>query len=219
MEGKMSVTLRVMICLMFVGTVAAYGQEPDTLHIQTLEVGRKKKETFGGKDSSLVVHIDTLIMNDRAQLVFFGKKDVKLTVGHAVIDKRGYIFGTDGKNNGTDFDIDVRFEKLGQLYVLAAGHDANNNGSRTFPNGDGGDVTLIYDSTGVVPQTADRRAPHYLRIDTRAGGYRVNAQTDLNNIYSLINRGTPGRPLGNLAQGRVYSGSPGKDGKSTVKAR
>jgi len=196
-----------------------YGQETNTQHISKLVIGKKKKETFAGRDSTLVLHIDTLVMKDRAQLLFFGKKDVKLTIGHAEIDKRGYIFGTDGKNNGTDFDIDVKFNKLGQLYVLAGGRDANNNGSRTFPNGDGGDVNLVYDSSGIVPQTSDKQAPHYLHLDTRAGGYRVNPQTDLNNIYSLINMRSAGRPLGNLAQGQVYSGSPGRDGKSTVEAR
>ncbi|MFC3196975.1 hypothetical protein ACFOET_05040 [Parapedobacter deserti] len=215
----------ILACILIGGGVAAFAQQPDTtrksraIHISKLEIGKKKKEVLGGKDSSLTVRIDTLIMKDRSQLVFFGKKDVKLEVGHAEIGKRAYIFGTDGKNNGTDFDIDMRFEQLGALYVLAGGHDANNNGSRTHPNGDGGDVTFVYHDEGIVPQTDDRKAPHYLHIDTRAGGYRVNPQNDLRNIYSLINIGSSGRPLGNLAQGTVYSGSPGRDGKSTVKAR
>lgn len=208
-------TISVLLLLVAVGT--AYAQDTSTIHIPKLEISKKKKHVFGGKDSSLIVHIDTLIMKDKSQLVFFGKKDVRLHVGHADIDKRAYIFGSDGKNNGTDFEIDMRFEKLGKLYVLAGGQDANNNGSRTHPNGDGGDVVFSYDSGGVVPQTEDKKSPHYLQIDTRAGGYRVNPQNDLRNIYSLINTGS-GRPLGNLAQGRVYSGSPGKDGKSTVKA-
>ncbi|MGK6351244.1 hypothetical protein [Parapedobacter sp. DT-150] len=215
----------IMASIFIISSVVAFAQrtdttaERDTVHLSKLEIDRKKKEVFAGKDSNLVVHIDTLIIKDRGQLVFFGKKNVELRVGHAEIDKRAYIFGTDGKNNGTDFDIDMRFEKLGALYVLAGGQDANNNGSRTYPNGDGGNVTFTYDSTGVVPQSEDKKSAHYLQLDTRAGGYRVNPQTDLRNIYGLINMGSAGRPLGNLSQGRVYSGSPGKDGKSTVKAR
>jgi len=208
-----------IVCILALCSIGAFAQEAHTLHIGTLSIGKKKKEVVsGGRDSSLVVRIDTLIMADRSQLVFYGKKDVKLDIGHAEIDKRAYIFGTDGKNNGTDFDIHTRFEKLGALYVLAGGQDARNNGSRTFPNGDGGDVNFTYDSKGIVPQTEDKKFDHYLQIDTRAGGYRVNPQSDISRIYSLIDMGAPGRPLSNLSQGQVYSGTPGRDGKSTVKA-
>ncbi len=209
----------IFTCLLFAIYSIAIAQENNVIRISKLELGRKKKEVFASRDSSLVVHIDTLVMKDRSQLIFFGKKDVKLTVNHAQIDKRAYIFGTDGKNNGSDFEIDMQFEKLGALYILAGGHDANNNGSRTHPNGNGGNVNFFYDARGVIPQTTDKKSPNYLQIDTRAGGYRVNPHNDLNNIYSMINMGTAGRPLGNLAQGTIYSGSPGNDGKSTIKAR
>src|SRR5690606_31450159 len=199
---------------------SALGQQTDTLHIEKLHLGKKKKEVYsGGRDSSMVIRIDTLVMEDRSQLVFYGKKDVTLDVGHAEIENRAYLFGTDGKNNGTDFDIQIRFEKLGALYVLAGGQDAKNNGSRTFPNGDGGDVTLTYDSGGIVPQTEDKKSPHYLRVDTQSGGYLVNPQSELSKIYRLINMCVLGRPLGNLSQGQVYSGTPGRDGKSVIKAK
>ncbi len=212
--------MRIFTALLLMGCwVGASAQAIDTLHVEKLVIGRKKKEVYSGRDSSLVLRIDTLIMNDRSQLLFHGKKDVKLDVGHAEIGDRAYIFGTDGKNNGTDFEIDMRFDKLGTLYVLAGGQDARNNGSRTFPNGNGGDVILTYHPEGIVPQTQDKKGAHYLRIDTRAGGYRGNPQNELSNIYSLINMGARGRPLSNLGQGQVYSGSPGRDGKSTVKVR
>lgn len=209
----------IITCISIIAASVAFAQDTNTIHIPKLEIERNKKEVFAGKDSSLTVYIDTLVMKNKGQLVFFGKKDVKLHVRHASIEKRGYIYGTDGKNNGTDFNIDMRFEKLGALYVLAGGQDANNNGSRTYPNGNGGDVVFAYDGGGIVPQATDKKSDHYLHIDTRAGGYRVNPQSDLRNIYSMINRGTVGRPLGNLSQGMVYSGSPGKDGESTLKAR
>ena len=209
----------IISCLGIIVATTVFAQDTDTIHISKLEIERNKKEVFSGRDSSLIIYIDTLVMKNKSQLVFFGKKDVKLHVGHATIEKRGYIYGTDGKNNGTDFDIDIGFGKLGSLYVLAGGQDANNNGSRTYPNGDGGDVSLAYDGDGIIPQTDNKRAAHYLHIDTRAGGYRVNPQSELSNIYSMINQGTVGRPLGNLSQGMVYSGSPGKDGKIEVKAK
>lgn len=209
----------IIICIFLMAAGTAIAQDTKTIHIPKLEIERNKKEVFSGRDSSLVVYIDTLVMKNKSQLVFFGKKDVQLYVGHAYIEKLGYIYGTDSKNNGTDFQIDMRFEKLGALYVLAGGEDANNNGSRTYPNGNGGDVVFTYDGDGIVPQTDDKKSAGYLYVDTRAGGYRVNAQRDLRNIYSMISHGTPGRPLGNLSQGMVYSGSPGEDGEITLKAK
>lgn len=196
----------------------AIGQD-SIRHISTLVIDKKGKEVFAGRDSTLTLHIDTLIMHDRAQLMFLGKKQVTLTADYVEMPKRAYIFGTDGKNNGADFDIDMRFNVLGALYVLAGGQDALNNGSRTHPNGDGGTVNFVYRKTGITPQTEDRKAPHYLRIDTRAGGYSGTPQHELRNIYGLIRSGSAGRPLGRLSQGTVYSGSPGTDGESHVTAR
>ena len=166
----------MIICIAMMAASAAIAQDIHTIHIPKLEIERNKKEVIGGKDSSLVVYIDTLVMKHKSQLVFFGKKDVQLHVRHADIAKRGYIYGTDGKNNGTDFKIDMGLEKLGALYILAGGQDANNNGSRTHPNGDGGNVVFTYDSAGLVPQSDDKKSANYLHIDTRAGGYRVNTK-------------------------------------------
>ena len=209
----------IITCLAVITATTTLAQSTDTVRISKLEIERNKKEVFASRDSSLEVYIDTLVMKNKSQLVFFGKKDVRLHVGHASIEKRGYIYGTDGKNNGTDFDIDMRFEKLGALYVLAGGRDANNNGSRTYPNGNGGDVTFVYDGDGTVPQTDDKNAAAYLHIDTRAGGYRVNPQSELNTIYGMMAQGGGGRPLGSVSQGMVYSGSPGKDGEISLKAK
>lgn len=192
----------------------------DTLtSISKLEIKKGDKKTFAvkGRDSTLTLKIDTLIMGDRAALEFFGKKDVTIEVGHAVIPNEAYITGTDSKNNGTNMDITIRFEKLGSLFVLAGGRDAN-NGSRTHPNGDGGNVHFKYLSSGIQPQQDKKGKSGYLRIDTKAGGYRVNPQTDLYNIYSQISMGimAGGGRLGSVPQGQIYSGSPGKDGEANV---
>lgn len=193
---------------------AVFAQIEEITHISKLEVKKKKREHISSSDSTQHIVIDTLIMHDRASLQFYGKKHVTLEVKHAIIPKKAYISATDGKNNGSDMDITIRFDELGSLFVLAGGRDAN-NGSRTYPNGNGGEVLLSYLSDGVVPQTADEDAEAYVEIDTKAGGYSVNARSDLYNIYSRIGRGS--RPLGQLPQGQVYSGSPGIDGSSEVK--
>lgn len=203
--------------LLMLITATAFGQEQErtTVHLTTLEIGKRDNEVFSRGDSSMTVYIDTLIMADRSSIRFVGKKDVKLVVKHAVIGNRASIFGNDGKNNGTDFDIDIRFDRLGSLFVLAGGMDAN-NGFRTHPNGNGGDVTVHYDEGGIVPQTEDRRGKSYLAVDTRAGGYRNNPQSEIRNIYDRINPSIIGRPLAALPQGTIYSGTPGRDGESVI---
>src|SRR5690606_38946628 len=205
----------LIYCLIGLFSIGIASAQSDSVqHIPRLEIKKKKNYIINKGDSSITVIIDTLIMHDRARLEFFGKTDVRLEVRHAVISKDAYIAATDGKNNASNIDITMKFEKLGGLYVLAGGRDAQ-NGSRTFPNGNGGNVVFNYVAGGIVPQTDDRKADHYLRIDTRAGGYAVNARSDLYNIYSRIGGGM--RPLGQLPQGQVYSGSPGRDGKSEIK--
>lgn len=184
-------------------------------HISKLEILKKKKKVFGGRDSTLTLVIDTLIMKDKSKLVFYGKKKIILKVKYAVIGKNTFIYGTDGKNNGSDMDITIHFDQLKSLSVSAIGIDAH-NGTKTHPNGNGGDIAFKYLDDGIIPQNLNKQEPAYLNIDNRAGGYSVNAQRDIGNIISQIGGGT--RPLGRLPQGQIYSGSIGFDGKTKVQA-
>ena len=209
------------IVLLLLGYMnSAMAMEKDSLqYIQKLEIGKKKRKSFSvnNRDSILILTIDTLIMKDKASLAFYGNKKVRLQVKYAEIPDVAYIIGTDSKNNGSDMDIQMHVGELGGLYIMANGLDAN-NGTRTYPNGNGGKVTFRYDRKGKIPQQEDKDKPGYLHINTRAGGYRVNPQSDLYNVYSQIRMGTrsgSGR-LAGVPQGRIYSGSPGKDGKSEV---
>lgn len=193
----------------------AQAQSDSVQHISKLEIAKKQNKVFSGRDSSLTLIIDTLIMKDQSKLAFYGKKDVTLKVKHAIIGKRAFVFGTDGKNNGSNMDIRIGFDQLGSLSISAAGLNAM-NGTRTFPNGNGGKVSVHYLSSGVVPQSTNKKQNAYMTIDTKAGGYSVNAQSDIRNILSQI--GTGSRPLGQLPQGQIYSGSAGIDGKSEITA-
>lgn len=203
----------IIASIFFSSTLVA--QSDSVKHISKLEIKKKKRERIPGSDSTQHLVIDTLIMHDKAHLEFYGKKKVTLEVKHAIIPKKAYLSATDGKNNASDMNITMRFDELGSLFVLAGGRDAT-NGSRTFPNGNGGKIVLNYLSDGITPQSTEEKQEGYLRIDTKAGGYSVNARSDLYNIYSRIGGGS--RPLGQLPQGQVYSGSPGIDGISEVNA-
>lgn len=190
--------------------------ERQVIHLGKLVVEKNKKHAFQGRDSILTVYIDTLIMKDKASLQFFEKKEVNLIVKNADIAKVAIIYGQGLKNNGTNFDIAINFDKLGSLYIIARGQNAN-NGTRTFANGDGGNVTLVYESNGFTPQTTDKKGKHYIRIDNTEGGLNVTPSSDIANIYSRIATSAPG--LRGVPQGQIYSGSPGKKGEVVVKAK
>ncbi len=182
-------------------------------HIAKLELGKKKKKYFNSKDSTAIIYIDTLIMKDKASIQFIGKKDVKLVIKHAEIGKNNFISGSGAKNNASNFEIDINMQSLGSLYVIAKGQDAF-NGTKTNDNGDGGKVTFRYDAAGITPQTEDKKAANYLRIDVAAGGRTTNPTTDLNQIYSRIKTAPSG--LRGVPQGQIYSGSPGKEGSVSI---
>ena len=204
-----------IVSFLFAFQATAQTSSDSVQYISKLEIGRKKSKVFSSRDSSLTLIIDTLIMKDKSKLAFYGKKDVTLTVKHAVIGKRAFIFGTDGKNNGSELSITIGFDQLGTLLISTAGLNAS-NGFRTFPNGNGGNVTLHYLSTAVIPQFDNKKQKAYINIETKAGGYNVNPQSEIGNILSQI--GTGSRPLGRLPQGQIYSGSSGVDGKVEIKA-
>ncbi|MBD1430484.1 MULTISPECIES: uL13 family ribosomal protein [Sphingobacterium] len=198
-----------------IGSVNAQSNE---VKISKLVLDKKEKKVFAerNRDSSAVVHIDTLIMKDKSSLQFYGKKDVKLIVGYAEIGDKVFISGRAGQNNASNFDIDINFQKLGSLYVVARGQDAN-NGTKTDPNGDAGDINIVYNAQGITPQTENKKANNYLHTDVTPGGLRVTPSSDLRNIYDQISRSAPG--LRGVPQGQIYSGSPGKEGKVTITAK
>lgn len=215
-----TIQVLLILCTLTLGTLnpvkAQQKKEGEHIHLSKLTVEKKKKHNFQGRDSILTVHIDTLIMKDKSSLQFYGKKDVKLVVKHAIIDDQVAFYGQGLKNNGTNFDIDINFDKLGSLYVFAKGQTAN-NGSKTYPNGDGGNVTFVYKSDNFKVQTTDKKAKHYIRIDNTEGGLNVTPTSDVANIYSRIATSSPG--LRGLPQGQIYSGSPGKKGTIIFKEK
>ena len=200
--------------IILLSSFLSFSQEIE--HIKKLELSRKEKKIFNKGDSAITLIIDTLIMKDKSKLEFFGKKDVKIEIGYAEIGKNVIINGQDGKNNATNFDISASFHKLESLFILARGIDAF-NGTKTFPNGNGGLVTLNYDSSYITPQTENKKAKNYVFIDVQPGGLRVNPNSEIGQIYSRISMSSPG--LRGMPQGQIYSGSPGKEGKAEIKAK
>jgi hypothetical protein len=186
-----------------------------TIRVSKIEIDSKKSFYFKKGDSSATIVIDSLIMKDKSQLLFFGKKKVNIIINHAEIGKLCVISGNDNKNNGTNLNLSVNFKKLISLYIDVSGKDAR-SANRRFDNGNGGIVAINYLTTGIKPQTTDKKRTAYLAINNRGGGASVNPQNDVSVLIEQV-RTSSGRPLGQLPNGRVYSGNVGYDGKTTIK--
>lgn len=191
--------------------------KPKVIEINKLVVDKRDSYEFSSRDSSVSIFIDTLVMRPNSKISFLNKKDVSMVVRHAVIDKGAWMGGTDGKNNGTNIKLDINFASLKDLQINVSGQDAK-NANRKFDNGNGGNVTINYLSTGIKPQIQTSKQSAYLEINNRGGGYHTNPQSDLAVIFGQIRSGSPGRPLGQLANGRVYSGGLGINGKTDIQA-
>lgn len=213
---KMKSLIIAMFGIVSLGAMNSQEAHAQDIHIEKLTLDKKQKKVFQDRDSSTTVYIDTLIMKDKSSLQFFGKKDVKLVVKHAEIGKNVFISGHGAKNNASNFDLDLKFNKLGSLYIVARGQDAS-NGMRTNPNGDAGNVTLRYDGSGIVPQTTNKKENNYLFVDVTPGGLHVTPSSEIRNIYSRIALSSPG--LRGLPQGQIYSGSAGREGKVDIQAK
>lgn len=184
--------------------------------INKLVVDSRKSYDFIQGDSTTSVIIDTLIMKDKSRLFFVNKKKVSLVVNYAVIGKDCVLEGNDSKNNGTDLNFNVNFAQLNSLFIDVSGKDAR-SANRHFDNGNGGKVVLNYLASGKKPQTADKKEPAFVSVKNRAGGYTVNPQSDIAVLMGQMRNGSGGRPLGQLPNGRVYSGSVGRDGTIVIK--
>jgi len=207
--------LTLYFCL-FLPFLALSQSLPDqSIRIPKLVVDSKKTYYLDQGDSTATIVIDTLVMANKARLYLVDKKKVKLVVNNATVGKDCVITGNDGKNNGTDLKMAVNFSQLQSLFIDVSGDDAK-NGNRNFDNGNGGSVILNYLASGKKPQLTDKKSANYLSVKNRAGGYMVNPQTDIAVLVDQIKNGTAGRPLGNLPNGKVYSGNIGKDGTTSI---
>jgi hypothetical protein len=202
-----------LLSLPFISLVQAQSSQ---LQVSKIAIDSRKSFYFKEGDSVISVVIDSLIMKDKSQLHFAGKKKVNLTVNFAEIGQGCVISGSDQKNNGAEIKLTVNFKKLNSLYIDVAGQEAR-SGNRRFDNGNGGNVELSYLASGIKPQTVDKNSSGYLHISNRGGGTRVNPQNDISILLGQIRNGS-GRPLGQLPNGRVYSGNVGSDGKTAIKA-
>lgn len=213
MEKNRKYGLMLILALFFFDEANA---QITQLRIGKLIIDKRKTHVIRQRDSLSNVLIDTLVMEDKSTLEFYAAKKASLTVNHAILGKQCIITGTDTKNNGTQFDLKIKFDKLESLFIVSRGFDYQTRPA--FGNGNGGNVTLKYASSGIKPQFEGKKKTAYVSIVNSGGGKAVTPQNDLYIIRSRIamGAGNIGRPLTNLPQGRVYDGTPGDDGKKVI---
>ncbi len=188
------------------------------LNMSRLELIKKNVFYIRGGDSSITLKIDTLIMNTGSRIVAMGKKSVIIQAGYVEIEKKCSISGDDGRNNGTNFDLRMNFVRLNGLTINAVGK-SNVNGNRSYQMGNGGNVTIHYLETGIMPQNKQKSAENYVLINTEGGKGSISPNTDLAIIQSQIRSGSaPGRPLSGLRSGTVFQGSDGNTGKINLQS-
>jgi len=200
----------ILLLSIFVFSLPALAQE----YIPRLELDKREKKMFSSRDSVIHLKIDTLILKDRSSLQFLHKKKVILEVGYAEIGDKVKIFGSDGQNNGSDFDINIHLASLGDLYLDAGGLRAT-KGRQALPHGNGGTVNFVYNTKGMIPQTKEAKESNYLRVNVSGGDNLSDSRSEISIIQSQIGQNT-GRPLGGLPQGKVYQGVAGENGKVTI---
>ncbi len=197
--------------LLLICSLGAQGQET---RLGKLELKKNEVYTIRQRDSDIHLRIDTLIMHRGSKIIAAGKKNMVLTAGFASIDTRCSIAGDDGHNNGTNIDLRINFQDLGNLTINTQGKNFR-QGNRSHAIGSGGNVTVHYLNAGLAPQTTSAGHDRYLKVMAEGGKGSVDPNSDMYVITSAIRSGSgiAGRPLSNLPQGTVFQGSDGPDGK------
>lgn len=190
------------------------GIQAQEMTIGKLELKKNQVYMIRQGDSAFHLSIDTLIMHRGSRIIAAGKKDLVLTVAFASIDSRCSIAGDDGHNNGTNIDLRINFQDLGNLVINTQGKNFR-QGNRNQAIGRGGNVTVHYLHAGLTPQTTSPGHDRYLKVMAEGGKGSADPNSDLYVINSAIRSGSgiAGRPLSNLPQGTVFQGSDGTDGK------
>lgn len=188
------------------------------LEYSKLELRKNQVYSIQNEDTSGTLAVDTLIMNDHAKIILYGKTEFNILARNAFIGHNCMIIGHDAENNGTDLNIQMCFKSLERLEIRVSGQNRFDSRSE-FPNGDGGDVHFFYDSTGEIPQTKFPRRYGYVYVDNLGAQGTDHPETDLEIIHQEIRSGSSiaSRPLTGLKSGLIFDVKPGKDGLTEFK--
>lgn len=168
------------------------------------------------KDTTNTLILDSLVLKKKSSLVISNKKNFTIKANYIILEDKTSISAHDGKNNGTNLNISGNFLKIGKSVIDVSGLTYL-TGEDKFPNGNGGELTLMYHEGGLHPQATKHKSKNYIEVLTKGASTNINPWNDINNIWYRINLGSGlGRSPSGLPNGKVYDATIGNDGKLKI---
>ena len=188
----------------------------NSINAQSLIIPAKGKHII--KDKSIKeLRLDSLVLNKKSSLEIQGKKDFTIYANHIILADKTFITAHDDKNNGTNLILSGKFIKIGKTVVDVSGRTYE-VGNKTEANGNGGKLTIVYDSDGLKPQHLDNKEKNYIETLAKGASTSTNPYVDVQNLWYRVALGSGiGRSPMGLPQGKVYDASEGKDGEVEIK--
>ncbi|MRX46385.1 hypothetical protein [Pedobacter puniceum] len=188
----------------------------NSVNAQSLIIPAKGKHII--KDKSIKeLRLDSLVLNKKSSLEIQGKKDFTIYANHIILADKTFITAHDDKNNGTNLILSGKFIKIGKTVVDVSGRTYE-VGNKTEANGNGGKLTIVYDSDGLKPQHLDNKEKNYIETLAKGASTSTNPYVDVQNLWYRVALGSGiGRSPMGLPQGKVYDASEGKDGEVEIK--
>nr|WP_039453763.1 hypothetical protein [Pedobacter glucosidilyticus] len=186
------------------------------MNSQSLIIPAKGKHII--KDKAIKeLRLDSLVLNKKSSLEIQGKKDFTIYANHIILADKTFITAHDDKNNGTNLILSGKFIKIGKTVVDVSGRTYE-VGNKTEANGNGGKLTIVYDSDGLKPQHLDNKEKNYIETLAKGASTSTNPYVDVQNLWYRVALGSGiGRSPMGLPQGKVYDASEGKDGEVEIK--
>ncbi|KHJ37194.1 hypothetical protein PBAC_26370 [Pedobacter glucosidilyticus] len=187
-----------------------------SVNSQSLIIPAKGKHII--KDKAIKeLRLDSLVLNKKSSLEIQGKKDFTIYANHIILADKTFITAHDDKNNGTNLILSGKFIKIGKTVVDVSGRTYE-VGNKTEANGNGGKLTIVYDSDGLKPQHLDNKEKNYIETLAKGASTSTNPYVDVQNLWYRVALGSGiGRSPMGLPQGKVYDASEGKDGEVEIK--
>lgn len=188
----------------------------NSVNAQSLIIPAKGKHII--KDKSIKeLRLDSLVLNKKSSLEIQGKKDFTIYANHIILADKTFITAHDDKNNGTNLILSGKFIKIGKTVVDVSGRTYE-VGNKTEANGNGGKLTIVYNSDGLKPQHLDNKEKNYIETLAKGASTSTNPYVDVQNLWYRVALGSGiGRSPMGLPQGKVYDASEGKDGEVEIK--
>lgn len=199
-----------IVSIIFVGLIGL-----SSLYAQSLIIPAKGVHII--KDSTLKeLILDSLVLNKKSSLIIKNSKDFVIKAKHIILEDKTSISAHDGKNNGTNLKINGKFVKIGKSVIDVSGLNYV-FGDEKYSNGNGGNIEIYYEATGLKPQSENSKNKNYVEVLYNGAVSSVNPQSEIQNIWYRIGHSAgSGRALSGLPRGKIFDAGVGKNGSLNI---